>query len=96
MHLMTSSNSLSGLINRVLVPCPDLVREEGLNGNMQTEGKETQFWKLHRKKTLNVETPAQSKEPQANLAQKLWSHLPSRDCERLGRKTLVIIPWTEH
>lgn len=65
MHLMTSSNSLSGWINQVLVPCPDLVRGEGFHGDMQTEGEETQFWKLHRKKTLNMETPAQSKELQA-------------------------------
>lgn len=31
MHLITSFNSLSGLMSQALVPCPDHVRQEGFN-----------------------------------------------------------------
>lgn len=58
---------------------------------MQTERKETHFWKFSMRKTLNMGTPTLSKEFQASLTQKLWNNLPSRNREGLGRKTSVMI-----
>lgn len=87
MPLMTSYNALSGLVNQALAPCPNHVRGEGFDGYYANRRKGSTFWKLYMRKTLSTGTHTLSQEPQVNLAQKLWSHMPSGDHECLGRRT---------
>ena len=73
-------------MNQALVPCPDHVIEEGFHGNYENWKEGNTFLKTPYEKDLIHENSRS--EPQVNLTQKLWNHLPLKKLWGFGKKNI--------